>query len=129
MGKKTAKRTPAKASAAMKPRQQSEVVDEEERILRAAFKYLLFNHGMFLVPTALREMRIKGFPVWIITVTLRYDVGDEGYIGDLLFDGEEFTFLTEQSVMDERACKIADDPERVRKWNEYRTSTLRPRKA
>lgn len=60
--------------------------------------------------TGLREVTIKGFPVWIITVTLRYDKGDEGYIGDLVYDGEKFTFLTEQSVMDERARKIADNP-------------------
>jgi hypothetical protein len=57
-------------------------------------------------------------------VTLRYTTGHEGYIGDLLYDGEEFTFVTEQSVMDERAQKIADDPERIRKWNEFRASTL-----
>jgi hypothetical protein len=52
-------------------------------------------------------------------VTLRYDAGDETYIGDLLYDGESFTFLTEQSVMAERARKLADDPEKIRKWNEY----------
>jgi hypothetical protein len=84
---------------------------------------------MFLVATGIREARIRGFRVWIITVTLRYGAGDEGYIGDLLYDGEEFTFLTEQSVMDERARKIADDPERIKKWNEYRTSTLHAGKA
>jgi hypothetical protein len=129
MVKKVSKRTPPKASTRARRRQQPEVLDEEERILREATKHLVFQHGMFLVATGIRETRIKGFRVWIITVTLRYDVGDEGYIGDLLYDGDDFTFLTEQSVMDERARKIADDPERVRKWNEYRASFLSPGKA
>ena len=129
MVKKVNKQARGKVSAAPKRRRKPEVLDEEERILREATKYLVFEHGMFLVATGIREARIKGFRVWIITVTLRYGAGDEAYIGDLLYDGDDFTFLTEQSVMDERACKIADDPERVRKWNEYRTSTLRPRKA
>ena len=123
-----AKRVTKPAGTTMTPRTKRrpkrEISDEEERILLAAFKYLLHNHGMFLVPTGLREIRVKGFPVWIITVTLRYDVGDEGYIGDLLYDGEVFAFLTEQSVMDERALRIAENPERIRKWNEYRASVL-----
>jgi hypothetical protein len=84
------------------------------------------KHGMFLVATGAREARVKGFRVWIITVTLRYATGHEGYIGDLLYDGEQFTFLTEQSVMDERAKKIAEDPDAMREWNEYQASTLRP---
>ena len=129
MVKKVTKRTPAKTRRVTKRRQKPEVLDEEERILREATIHLVFKHGMFLVATGLREARIKGFPVWIITVTLRYGKGDEGYIGDLLYDGEEFTFLTEPSVMDERARKIADDPERIRRWNEYRASTLPPEKA
>ncbi len=48
-----------------------------------------------------------------------------GYVGDLLYDGEAFTLLTDPSVMDERVRKIAEDPERLRKWNEYRATTLR----
>jgi hypothetical protein len=124
MVKRMSKQTRAKAAAETKPRQQPEVLDEEERILREATKHLVFQHGMFLVATGIRAARIKGLRVWIITVTLRYTTGHEGYIGDLLYDGQDFTFLTEQSVMDERARKIADDPERMRKWNEYRGSTL-----
>jgi hypothetical protein len=80
---------------------------------------------MFLVATAARQTLVRDFPVWIITVTLRYTTGHEGYVGDLLYDGQEFTFLTEQSVMDERVRVIAEDPERLRKWNEYRASPLR----
>jgi hypothetical protein len=129
MVKKLSKVTRTKASGVTKRLRKPEILDEEERILREATKYLVFKHGMFLVATGIREAQIKGFRVWIITVTLRYGAGDEGYIGDLLYDGEGFMFLTEQSVMDERARKIADDPERIRKWNEYRISTLYSGKA
>jgi hypothetical protein len=129
MVNKASKQTRTKASVATKRRRKPEVVDEEERILRDATKHLVFKHGMFLVATGLRETRIKGFRMWIITVTLRYGLGDEGYIGDLLYDGDDFTFLTEQTVMDERAQKIANDPERIRRWNEYRAATLHPGKA
>ena len=89
---------------------------------------LITHHGGHFVATGLRETSIKGIPVWIITVTLRYTTGFEGYVGDLLHDGEKFTFLTEQSVINERVRQIAADPESVRQWNEYRASTLRPRK-
>lgn len=110
----------------MKRRTKAEAVNQqEEQLYLAAIKYLLFNHGHLLVPTAHREIRIKGIRVWIITVTLRYTTGFEGYVGDLLYDGENFTFLTEQSVMDERVRRISADPEGIRQWNEYRASTRR----
>ena len=124
MVQKASKRPRPKAPTATKRRPKPKIDEAEERILRAAYKYLLFNHGMFLVPTALREIQIKGIPVWIITVTLRYTTGHEGYVGDLLYDGENFTFLTEESVRNERADRIANDPERARKWDEFQTSTL-----
>jgi len=111
--------------AAMRPTRH-EINEQEEQILRAATLHLIQKHGMFLVATGTREVQIKGFRVWIITVTLRYAVGHEGYIGDLLYDGEQFTFLTEQSVMDQRAQEIAEDPAELRKWDEYRASTLHP---
>src|SRR4051812_22302131 len=91
MVKRVNKRTRGKASAVPRRRRKPEALDEEERILREATKYLVFEHGMFLVATGIREARIKGFRVWIITVTLRYAAGDEGYIGDLLYDGDDFT--------------------------------------
>jgi hypothetical protein len=122
MVKKMSKPTRAKASTATKRRRKPEWPDEEERILRAATQHLVFKHGVFLVATGIRELRIKGIRVWILKVTLRFGTGGEGYIGDLLYDGEEFTFMTEQPVMDERARKIVDDPEKIRKWNEYRAS-------
>jgi phosphate uptake regulator len=117
--------TRRKLATAKRRREKPARIDEqEERIFREAIKYLLFNHGHLLVPTDMREISVKGFPVWILTITLRYPTGFEGYVGDLLYDGEKFTFLTEQSVMDERVRRIAADPERERKWNEYRASAL-----
>lgn len=128
MVKKLSKTVRSRASTVTKRRRKAtekkEVLDEEERILREATKHLVFQHGMFLVATGAREVSIKGIPVWIITVTLRYTTGHEGYIGDLLYDGEDFTFLTPPEVRKERAQQIAADPERTRQWNEYRASTL-----
>ena len=69
MVKKASKVTRANASSVTKRRRQPEVLDEEERILREATKHLVYKHGMFLVATGVREARIKGFRVWIITVT------------------------------------------------------------
>jgi hypothetical protein len=130
MLRKLSKATQSRISTAAKRRRKStasvetEVVDEEERIMRAATLELITKHGGHFVATGLRETRVKGFRVWIITVTLRYAAGHEGYVGDLLYDGDNFTFLTEQPVIDERVRKIAADPEGLRRWNEYRASTL-----
>jgi hypothetical protein len=115
------------ARVARRPR-RPKINEEEERILRAAIGYLIRHHGMFLVPTDVREAQVKGIKIWIIAVTLRYPTGHEGYVGDLLYDGEEFTFLTPPEVRKERVRQIAADPERERKWNEYRASTLSPGK-
>ena len=95
---------------------QPELDREEEELLRAATLHLVQNHGMFLVATGARPLRIRGSLAWVITVTLRYAAGHEGHVGELLYDGEEFTFLTEQSVMDERARQIAEGPEGPRQW-------------
>ena len=102
--------------------------EQEERILRAATLELITKHGGHFVATGLRETRIKGHRGWVITVTLRYATGFGGYVGDLLYDGEKFKFLTEQSVIEERVRQIAADPKGNRQWNEYRASTPRPRK-
>jgi hypothetical protein len=123
--KKASKSTRSKLAGAAKPRPKVEAIDEkEERMYREAVKHLLLHHGGLLVPTAHREIRVRGLPVWVLTVTLRYPSGHEGYVGDLLYDGESFTFLTEQSVMDERARQIAADPQRDQKWHALRASTL-----
>ncbi len=118
MVKKVRKETQMKAAGVTRRRGKPAVIDEEERLLRKATEHLICKHGMFLVATGLRETRIKGFQVWIIAVTLRYTTGHEGYIGDLLYDGEAFTFLTPPEVRKDRTRTIAGDPERIRKWNE-----------
>src|SRR5437867_3664966 len=128
MVKQVAERTRKKVRKATNRKPKPEINEQEEEILRAATIELITHHGGHFVATGLRETSIKGIPVWIITVTLRYTTGFEGYVGDLLYDGEKFTFLTEQSVIDERVRQIAADPEGIRQWNEYRASTLRLRK-
>lgn len=100
--------------------------DEEEQVLRAATRFLVQKHGLFLVATGARRLSVRELPVWVVQVALRYDRGHEGYLGDLLFDGEQFTFLTEPSVMDERARAVAGDAEGLRRWHEYRAATLQP---
>ena len=122
------KQTRKKTRRAIQRQPKQKINEQEEEILRAATLELITHHGGHFVATGLRETTIKGFRVWIITVTLRYTTGFGGYVGDLLYDGEKFTFLTEQSVIDERVRQIAADPEGIRQWNEYRASTLRPRK-
>jgi hypothetical protein len=110
----------------VRPTKEPEITDQERQILQEALKYLVFKHGHLLVPTGIREERGQGDRRWIITVSLRYPTGFEGEIGDLLYDGREFTFLTPPEVRKDRARKIAEDPEGVRQWNEYRASTLPP---
>ena len=63
----------------------------------------------------------------------RYVLVKGGHLGedvdqcvDVLYDGQEFTFLTPPEVRKERARQIAEDPEKIRQWNEYRASTLPP---
>ena len=128
MVKQVAERTRKKRRKATHRKPKPDLGEQEDEILRAATLELVTKHGGHFVATGLRETRIKGFRVWIITVILRYATGLGGYVGDLLYDGEKFTFLTEQSVIDERVRQIAADPEGIRQWNEYRASTLRPRK-
>ena len=111
MMKKTGQRTRSKAAAVTRRKQKPERIDPEEEILRAATLHLITKHGMFLVATGVREASVKGIKIWIITVSLRYTTGHEGYIGDLLYDGEEFTFLTPPDIRKERARQIAADPE------------------
>jgi hypothetical protein len=116
------------ASRKVQPRARR-APDEEEGILQAATLHLITKHGGLFVATGVREIHVKGFPVWIIKVMLRYPTGFDGYVGDLLYDGDNFKFLTEQSVIDERVRQIEADPEGVRQWNEYRAATLRTAKA
>jgi hypothetical protein len=127
MVRKAHKRTRTNLVEVAQPTREPELNEEEEQILREALKYLVFKHGHLLVPSSIREERDQGSRRWILTVILRYPTGFEGEIGDLLYDGQEFTFLTPPEVRKARARKIAEDPERIREWNEYRDSTLPPR--
>jgi hypothetical protein len=129
MVKKLSKAPRPKARAATKRRRKPAVLDKQEQILRAATIHLIRKVGGLLVATGLREEKDNGDQRWIITVTLRYPTGFEGYIGDLLYDGKDFTMLTEESVMNERAEHIDAHPEGIRLWNEYRAATLRTGKA
>jgi hypothetical protein len=106
---------------------EPQISDEEEQILRQATIHLIHKHGGLFVATRIRE-ESSSPRTWVISVTLRYPTGHEGYVGDLLYDGKEFTFLTPPEVRTERVRKIAEDPERERRWNEYRASTLQPGK-
>jgi hypothetical protein len=99
------------------------VADQREQILREATQHLISQHGMFLIATDIREAHIRTLSVWIITVTLRYTTGHEGYIGDLLYDGKEFFFLTPPEVRKQRARQIDTDPQRLRKWNDATISS------
>jgi hypothetical protein len=112
-----------------KRRPEAKIGDDFARILDLATQELIFRHGGLFVATAVRETLIKSIPVWIISVALRYPTGHEGYVGDLLYDGDLFTFLTPQSIVDERVRLIDADPENNRKWNEYRNPASRAGKA
>jgi hypothetical protein len=127
--RKVHEQTQTSAVELLRPAREPEISQEEEQILRKALKYLVFKHGHLLVPTAIREEQHQGSRRWIMTVTLRYPTGFEGAIGDLLYDGQEFTFLTPPEVREERARQLAEDPEGIRQWNEYRASTLPPGEA
>ena len=123
MMKQLTEKSASKARQAI-PRKTRLEINEQEKILRAATIHLIRKVGGLFVATGLREEQDKAGRRWIITVTLRYPTGHEGYIGDLVYDGKSFAMLTEKSVIRKRVRQIADDPERLRKWNEYRASTL-----
>ena len=104
----------------------------EEQILQKAQIYLLFEakRPMLWTVAGIREEKgIGGSRQWVIAVHLRYPTGFEGYLGDLVYNGEKFTELTELNLMKERARQIAADPEGLRQWNEYRAATLPAGKA
>jgi hypothetical protein len=105
--------------------QQPELNEEEERLLREATIHLMLKHGGLLVATAVREETGDAAGRrWVIAVTLRYPTGHEGYVGDLLYNGKDFVFLTPPEEVTRRVQQIAADPEREREWNKYRNSTL-----
>ncbi|HVS38153.1 MAG TPA: hypothetical protein VMS17_21520 [Gemmataceae bacterium] len=103
--------------------------EEQERILRKAQEYLLFEakRPMLWTVAGIREEKAADCSRrWVIAVHLRYPTGFEGYLGDLVYDGESITELTDAEAMRERAERIAADPEGVRQWNELRTAAELP---
>ena len=105
---------------------------EEERILKRAQIYLLFEaqRPMLWTVADIREEKGEdGSRRWIIAVHLRYPTGHEGYLGDLLFDGERITELTDLELMRQRRREIAADPARQREWEAYRAANPSPGKA
>src|SRR5437773_11691574 len=93
-------------------KRNAQTSEEEEQILRKAQIYLLFEakRPMFWNVAAIREEKGEGGSRrWIIAVHLCAPSGHEGYLGDLLYDGERFTELTDVEVMQERVRQIAAD--------------------
>jgi hypothetical protein len=128
MVKKAKEQTRTKAAAVSRRKTPSPLNQEEEEILKRAQIYLLFEaqRPMLWTVAGIREEKAEdGSRRWIIAVNLRYPTGHEGYLGDLVYDGTKITELTDLEVMRDRARLIGADPERERKWNEYRASTLR----
>jgi hypothetical protein len=115
----------SKRPTSRKAPKKPQIDEEEERICRTAAIYCLRTFPMLWTVGGIKEEKGEdGSRRWIIAVYLRYPTGHEGYVGDLLYDGERITELTSREVMKERSRKIAADPERLRQWNEYRASTL-----
>jgi hypothetical protein len=125
--KKMKEGEPTKAPRTTRGKEGPQTIKEEERILRKAQEYLLFEAKrpmLWTVAGIKEEKGPDGSRRWIIAVHLRYPTGFEGYLGDLLYDGRRITELTDPERMRERAREIAADPEGIRQWNEYRASTL-----
>jgi hypothetical protein len=114
-----------RAKAARPKRRRPPLDPEEERILGKAAAYCIRNLPLLWTPGGIKEeTAADGSRCWLIAVYLRFPTGHEGHVGDLLYDGEKFTELTDRQLMYERSKTIEDDPERLRRWNEYRASTL-----
>ena len=115
----------------VKPRRRktTPIDEEEEAILKRAQIYLLFEARrpmLWTVADIREEKSDDGTQRWIIAVHLRYPTGHEGYLGDLLFDGERITELTDLEAMRERGREIAADPARQREWDAYRAANPSP---
>ena len=121
----------AKAEKPVKARRRRATLPdpEEEAILKRAQMYMLYEaqRPMFWTVADIREEKaVDGSRRWIIAVHLRYPTGHEGYLGDLLFDGERVTELTDLELMRQRGREIAADPARQREWDEYRAANPSP---
>ena len=107
-------------------KREPEVTDEQWEIGKKTAIYCLMHFPMLWtvggVPQLVQDD--TGGQRWVIPVALRYPTGHGGEIGQLAYDGKEFTLLTDRAEMNERSRKIADDPEHLRKWNEHLASSL-----
>lgn len=117
------KKTQPRTSKRSKPRPAPELARFEEDLLRKATIHLIHKHGGLFVATSVRWVKSEDGPThWVIAFCLRYPTGHEGVVGDLIYDGKEFTLLTSDEIINERVRQIATDPEGIRQWNEYRTA-------
>ena len=97
---------PAKARKTAPTKRQPPLNLEEEEVLRRAQIYLLFEEKrpMLWTVAGIREEKADdNSRRWIVAVNLRYPTGFEGYLGDLLVDGDRITELTDLKIMQERA--------------------------
>jgi hypothetical protein len=125
VAKKAGRRSGAKAAHAAR-RTDEVAITPEGQILRQAAVYCLHTFPMLWTVGDIKEEREgPGSRRWIIAVHLSYPTGHEGYLGDLLYDGEKFTELTDRDTMKERSKRIAADPALQREWDTYRAPTLR----
>jgi hypothetical protein len=125
-GKAHRRKNRGKPRTASRRKLQPKPKPEEEQILQKVQAYLLFEAKrpmLWTVADIRQDKGGDGSRRWVITVNLRYPSGHEGYLGDLLYDGAIITELTDPKLMQERALRIAADPEGERKWNEYQAST------
>jgi hypothetical protein len=112
MVNKAHEQTRTKATQTARRQKSHELNQEEEQILKKAQIYLLFEakRPMFWSVADIRaETDEGGSRRWIIAVHLRAPSGHEGYLGDLLYDGERFTELTHVELMHERVRQVAAD--------------------
>lgn len=95
-----------------------ELTKEQERIIQAAATYCLRNFPMLWTTGGLPEEchAENGARQWLVHIFLRYPMGQEGYLGDLLYDGNQFSELTTRQIMSERAKVIANSGQ-ARKGN------------
>src|SRR5207244_4402658 len=99
--KKASNDTQKKPAASLRRQRLREPTEEEQYILRDAMCYCLHHFPMLWTTGGLPEERFgdDGARQWIIHVCLRYPTGHEGYLGDLLYDGKQFTELTDRESM------------------------------
>jgi hypothetical protein len=89
---------------------------EDISVARKAAVYCLFHYPSLWTAGPPRWNGVE--QRWTIPVFLRYPTGHEAELGQLAFDGKEFTPLTERAVTEKRAQTLAEDPAFQRAWYE-----------